>query len=115
MPTPWYQFSLRSLLLFTLFVAVLCSIGISVHWVISVILGVVGLGGIVGRIVAKRNLGFLFGGLYGTIFGVNMGLLCLILDLSVRPTSETGRWLFAVWGVVNILFGVVLWVACSVV
>ncbi len=49
---PWYQFSLRSLLLLTLFVAVLCSIGVCTHWVVSVVIGMLALGGIVGKIVA---------------------------------------------------------------
>ena len=49
----WYQFGLRSLLLLTLFVAVLCLIGVCTHWLISVAIGmIVVVGGFAGRIVA---------------------------------------------------------------
>ncbi len=39
---PWYQFSLRSLFLLTLLVAILCSIGVSAGWLYSfvVLIGV---------------------------------------------------------------------------
>jgi hypothetical protein len=79
MSTPWYQFSLRSLLIFTLFVAVLCSIGISLHWIGSVI---VGIGGIAGRIAARRDFGYLLGGLIGTLLAAVALVGCVfLLDL----------------------------------
>ena len=58
MPTPKFQFSLRSLMLFTLFVAVLCSIGVCTDWVVS---AVIAGGGIAGSIVRRSWLGFLQG------------------------------------------------------
>ena len=62
---PRFQFSLRSLLIFTLFVAVLCSLGVYTHWIVSV---VVGIGGFAGRITAKEAFGFIQGGIYGSAF-----------------------------------------------
>ncbi len=61
---PWYQFSLRSLLLFTAFVAVLCAIGVRMHWAFSAILAtIVLIGGVAGRIVAGTRRGFMQGAL----------------------------------------------------
>jgi hypothetical protein len=82
MPTPnqpWYQFSLRSLLLFMLFIAVLCSIGVCTHWLVSVIIGV---GGIVARVVAGREAGF--------VRGVACGVLATIIVFPVG--FATGLW-----------------------
>ena len=59
---PWYQFSLRSLLLFTVFVAVLCSIGVCTDWSF---VAVTAAGGIAGGIVARRWLGLVIGSLSG--------------------------------------------------
>ena len=58
---PWYQFSLRSLLLLTVFVALLCSIGIRTDWRVSAVIAVIAAGGITGRIVPRTWLGFVFG------------------------------------------------------
>ena len=59
---PWYQFSLRSVLLLTLVVAVLCSIGACTHWLVSVMLdSVVLIGGVTGRIVGGTGLGLVEG------------------------------------------------------
>ena len=64
-PPPWYQFSLRSLLLLTLFVAVLCSLGVCTHWLVSAVVAMtVVIGGIAGRIVAGTRLGFVRGAVY---------------------------------------------------
>jgi len=52
---PWYQFSLRSLLLFTAFVAVLCSIGVSTGWRLTSLFIMVGLP--LGIIVARAKEG----------------------------------------------------------
>lgn len=66
---PWYQFSLRSVLLLTLVVAVLCSIGACTHWLVSVMLdSVVLIGGVTGRIVGGTGLGLVEGALYGIVF-----------------------------------------------
>ena len=64
-PPPWYQFSLRSLLLLTFFVAVLCSLGVYTHWLVSAVVAMtVVIGGIAGRIVAGTRLGFVRGAVY---------------------------------------------------
>src|SRR5208282_3004254 len=77
----WYQFSLWSLLLWTLFVAVLCSIGVCTHWFVSAVIAVIAAGGIVGRIVAGTRLGFATGVVYGTLFAVNGTARCADLHL----------------------------------
>ena len=67
MPTPKpkpprYQFSLRSLLLLTLVIAVLCSIGVCTHWLVSAVIALpVAIGGIAGWIVAGTGEGFVMG------------------------------------------------------
>jgi len=76
MPTPWYQFSLRSLLLFTLFVAVLCSIGVCTDWLVSAVVGwTVMIGGIAGRIVAGIKAGFIQGVLGAILLALPISLL----------------------------------------
>ncbi len=64
---PWYQFSLRSLLLFTAFVAVLCSMGIRTDWSVSAVIAV---GGVVGGIVARTWAGLVLGGVLGSMCAV---------------------------------------------
>src|SRR5208282_5243379 len=61
---PWYQFSLRSLLLLTVVVAVLCAIGVGTDWCVAAVIGV---SGIAGGIVARRSVGFLLGVLAGNV------------------------------------------------
>ena len=64
---PWYQFTLRSLLLFTFFVAVLCSISVCTHWMFpAIIVETVIVGGLAGTIAAGSRVGFTQGVL-GTI------------------------------------------------
>src|SRR5580692_10658171 len=59
---PWYQFSLRSLLLLTAFAAVVCSIGVYTHWLVSAVIGAtVMIGGVAGKIVAGTRSGFVQG------------------------------------------------------
>src|SRR5208283_2495166 len=78
--SPWYQFSLRSLLLFTLFVAVPCSIGICTHWLVSAAIGwTVMIGGIAGRIVAGTRLGFAQGVVFAIQFLLWSGVACLFI------------------------------------
>ena len=71
----WYQFSLRSLLLFTVFVAVLCSIGVRSHWSIPAIIAV---GGITGGIVARSWLGLVLGIVSGGMGAVMMAAICVV-------------------------------------
>jgi len=104
---PWYQFSLRSLLLLTLFVAVLCSIGVCTHyWLVSVAAAAIFLlGGTMGRIVAGSRVGFWQGGL-GT-FACFLGVFIWKCDL------YHGAWLCAPVSGIAALIGVFL-VSCSV-
>jgi hypothetical protein len=98
---PWYQFTLRSLLLFTLFVAVLCTIGVRTHWLISagIALPVV-VGRIAGRIVAGTQLGFGAGVLYGSAFLVGAVVILPFL-------CETASGFFVTVGIAALFGGVV--------
>ena len=70
MPTPeterhWYQFSLRSLLLFTAFVAILCSVGVCTKWGVSATIAAsLLIGGVSGGMVAGTRMGFVIGAVY---------------------------------------------------
>jgi membrane associated rhomboid family serine protease len=76
-------------MVFTLLVAVLCSLGVGTHWEFSV---VVGVGGIAGRIVARRELGYLLGGLYGTVYAViGLGLVMVAFSLVSDRESLLGE------------------------
>jgi hypothetical protein len=63
----WYQFSLRSLLLFTAFVAVLCSIGVRTDWSVSAVIAV---GGVAGGTMARTWSAFVLGGVLGGMCAV---------------------------------------------
>ena len=79
---PWYQFSLRSLFLLTLFVAVLCSVGVCTHWLISAVVALaVAIGGVAGRIVAGTRLGFV----QGVVFGIQFLLAAVLISLLLFP------------------------------
>jgi predicted Co/Zn/Cd cation transporter (cation efflux family) len=108
MPTsPWYQFSLRSLLLLTVFVAALCGLGIYTHWLLAAIIGLtVMCGGITGWLVARTRLGFAQGIVFAVQFVLLVGLF-LLLPLGFLR-SEWPRWLLcAVTAVVASVSGVV--------
>ena len=94
---PWYQFSLRSLLLFTSFVAALCSLGVCTHWLVSavIVLPVV-VGGMAGRIVAGTRLGFV----QGVVFGTQFLLVCEFLPFLWKPS-----WLLGVVIAIAVLIG----------
>ncbi len=66
---PWYQFSLQSLLLFTLFVALLCSIRISTgrSYAVAVVGINVLISGFAGRTVAGKSLGMVLGCVSGCL------------------------------------------------
>ncbi len=66
---PWYQFSLRSTLVFTACVAVLCSVGILTSWLFSAYLAAAALtGGVAGRLVVGARLALVQGAIYGILF-----------------------------------------------
>jgi len=69
---PWYRFSLRSFLLFALFVVAICSIDVCTHWLVS---AVIVTGGVVGGIFAGTRLGVAQGAVSGSI--------CSIIAVSV--------------------------------
>ena len=79
-PSPWYQFSLRSLMLSVLFVALLCSLGVCTRWFVSVAYGLtVTIGGIAGRIVGRTPSGFVQGAVVGTEFSLIAVVVCIFL------------------------------------
>jgi len=92
---PWYQFSLRSLLLLVVFVALLCVLGRYTHWLLAAIIGLTVLcGGIAGWIVAHTRLGFVQGIVFAVQFVLLVGLF-LLLPLGFFGAEST-RWLLCV-------------------
>lgn len=101
---PWHQFSLRSLLLLTAFVAVLCSIGAWTHWLVSATIAVaVVVGGVTGRIVAGTRLGFVEGALGAIPFFVVAFVVPLLLGIPFSPKWEA--WYLKEMLVLAALFG----------
>ena len=77
----WYQFTLRSLMLLTLFVAVICSLGVCTHWLVSAVIAMFALAGMAGRIVAGTRLGFV----QGVVFGIQFLLAAVVIHLLLFP------------------------------
>jgi hypothetical protein len=101
---PWYQFSLLSLFLLTLFVAVLCSLGVCTHWIVSAVVAfAVTIGGIAGRIVAGTRLGFVQGAAFGIQCFLWAGLFCLFLPFPWQASWQLG----VVLGIAVLIGGVV--------
>ena len=84
---PWYQFSLRSLCVLTLLVAVFCSIGASTHWGVPV---VVLIGGGVGGIFARTWLGLAQGAVSGSICSIAASVVFGPLIIVVIISSLLG-------------------------
>ena len=74
---PWYQFSLRSLLLLTLFVAVLCSIAVRIR--LERCQRSSQLAALREGIVARSWFGLVLGVLSGGICAVMMAAICVIM------------------------------------
>jgi hypothetical protein len=109
MPTPklpWYQFSLRSLLLLTLFVAVLCSLGVCTHWFVSAVVVMLVLAGVAGRIVAGTRVGYPQGFAFGIVFLLGTGLACMALFRFLLPWESLWFW-GVVLGVAALIGGIV--------
>jgi hypothetical protein len=95
----WYQFSLRSLFLLTAFGAVLCSIGVRMHWLVSAAVGTLAFAGVTGRIVAGTRLDFVQGVIFGALFLIAVVPLCgFLLLLTGLPWLlwPHGSWLLFV-------------------
>jgi uncharacterized membrane protein len=104
--SPWYQYSLRSLLLFTTFVAVLCALGRCTHWLLAVAVGsAVMIGGIAGRIVAGTRIGFLQGAVFGVQFAMLSIIACVIVGLAFPPFSNAPWPSIVVLGTATIVGG----------
>lgn len=102
MPRAKFQYSIRSLLLLTLFVAVLCSLGACTSWLASVAVAVtIVIGGIAGRIVAGTRLGFIQGALFAIQFVV-IAVIVGLVDQAPIPILQRE----ASWGLSDLYFGV---------
>ena len=73
----WYQFSLRSLLLFAVFVALLCSLGVSMGrgYAAAAVVNVL-ISGFVGRTVAKTWSGLVLGCVSGSLCACAAAFTC---------------------------------------
>lgn len=73
----WFQFSLRTLLLWAVSAAALCSIGACTDWGVPIgIAATGGIGGIVGVMIAGPRRGFPRGALYGVLYSLVALILC---------------------------------------
>lgn len=86
---PWYQFSMRSLLVLTLFVAVLCSIGVCTDWSIA---AVVAVGGVAGGFITRTRSGLLHGMMYGVGFSGMAAAACVLLWFFVLSVLRLLPW-----------------------
>ncbi len=73
-----FQFSLRSMLLLTVFVAVVCSIGVCTDWSVAAVIGV---GGMTGGIVARSWRGLMLGLFVGGMGAFTAAAACMILGV----------------------------------
>ncbi len=108
---PWYQFSLRSVLLLTLVVAVLCSIGVSIHWALSaVIASIIVIGGVAGRVVAGTRLGFVQGAIFAAQFFLMTVLVCIVSQFPTAAFFWEASWglsrLYVVLGIAVVIGGI---------
>ena len=102
-----FQYSLRTLLLLTLFVAVLCSVGVCTNWFFSALLAtIVLIGGVAGRIVAGSSVGFVYGAAFGIEFLFWVGYVGLFLFALLLP-ENVFRPLFVVLGIAVLIGGIV--------
>ncbi len=107
--SPRYQFSLRSLLLWTWFVAVVCSIGVRTHWLVSAAIALpVVIGGTAGWIVAGTGEGLVQGIVVGFLFLFVDFLVCgaFLSDIPHVVAATLQR--FAVFHVIAVLIGGIL-------
>jgi len=93
--------------IFTLFVAVLCSIGVCTDWLVSVVLAAtVLIGGVAGRIVAGTRLGFVQGAVFGILFLLTAVFACIILaPLLFWQASWESREFYVLLGVAALIGG----------
>jgi energy-coupling factor transporter transmembrane protein EcfT len=104
---PWYQFSLRSLLLLTFFVAMVCSLGAYTHWLLSVaILANVLIGGVAGRIVGEARSGFVQGVVFAILFFLIAFIYCT-LSMGASPGLWNVVWWFLICGFAMLVGGIV--------
>jgi len=98
-----FQFSLRSLMLFVLGVALLCSLGKCTHWLVPVVLAATGLiGGIAGSLVAGIKAGFVEGALYGILFFLFAFVGCARLVVAFPGLGDV------VWRLFSMICGIAL-------
>ena len=101
---PWYQFSLRFLLLLPIFVAVLGWIGVRRGWSIS---AVVAVGGVAGGLVARKWSGLVLGvfsGIgYASLAVVVCGFFCFAFGM-LPPSDTFWQWTIAA-AIVGALIG----------
>jgi hypothetical protein len=106
---PRYQFGLRSLLLLTLFVAILCSLGVCTHWLVSAAIALpVVIGGIAGWIVAGTGEGLVQGIIFGYLFLLGDILVCGGFLYAIPRVAAASWQLFSVFHVILVLIGGVL-------
>jgi len=106
---PRYQIRVRSLFFWTIFVAVVCSIGVRTHWLVSAAIALpVVIGGITGWIVAGTGEGFVQGVVVGFLFLLGDFLVCCAFLSAVPHVAAVTLQRFAVLHVSAVLIGGIL-------
>lgn len=102
-----FQFSLRSLLVFTVFVAVLCSIGVCTFWSVS---AVIAAGGGAGRIISGTWLGLVLGVVLGGLCAALAVVVSALLEVLLfgSPMNWASDWPFAVATLIAAIVGSVI-------
>jgi hypothetical protein len=91
----WHQFSLRSLLLFSTLVAILCSIGVSAHWSVSANLAVsLLIGAVSGGMVCGTRAGVIAGAVYGI-----PGFVLTIIAVTIVMLPASALWSNEAWAI----------------
>jgi hypothetical protein len=94
---PWYQFSLRSLLLFTVFVAVACAVGVHTDWSFSAVIAASAMvGGVSGGMVARTRTGFIVGAVYAIPL-----FFFTVLCIAILRFPSSWWWDVRDWGLVS--------------
>jgi hypothetical protein len=97
---PWYQFSLRSMLVVTAYVAIVCSIRFYSGTLTTIVI----IGGLAGIIVAGRPLGFVAGAIGGSL----SYLIAAVFPIITQPWKlDLVWWVWAtIW--IDVLIGGIL-------
>jgi hypothetical protein len=92
-----FQFSLRSLMLFSTLVAIVCSIGVTTDWSIAASLGAIFvIGAVCGGMVSGKRAGIIAGAVYGI-----PGFAFALVFITILLFPISGLWAKDSWEIVS--------------